>query len=187
MRAVMIVGCVMLMGCGSKMSMLDTARTIPALTAKYIEPTGTDWQPHFDDLKARLEGWGIMFVEFPPTLLGAFYGLSDAREGWIALEPTLGVNVAFATLCHEAAHLVAPPALRNNKSVSEVFAEVVGYEVGKFYGVTLNPEQYIAAYKDGFSIVENDLQVDVKVAVKLLTGQLPAPVFTFPGRSDGGE
>ncbi len=175
---VLVLGCSMV-GCANTFHLLNDAQKIPALHAKYSDVTGDEWRMYYEDMQLRLESWGFQFLPMAPTLYQSHYGASNAYEGWVMIHPEMSWNTKFTTLCHEAAHLMQPPGLgQRDKAAGEAFAEVVAQKVGKFYGANFSGAQYLAAYKDGFEAVR-EMKVDVELAVSILTGQGPRPIFTF--------
>jgi hypothetical protein len=173
-RSVLIAACVLLSACAPKT--LRLAEQINHFAADYQPTPGDSMRAPLEALEKRLADWGVTVGEIPPTFGGI--GLASAENRTILLKPGLSVNARFEVLAHEAGHLLQPPTL-GDQAVAQLFAELVGVGVQKFYGsqtAELVAARYLAQFKYAFA-AEKHLRTDIQYAVEALTGQRPLPAW----------
>lgn len=158
-------------------------RTIALSPESYYTPTpGSDMQPQMDRLIAVLKQGGYTVEVIPDlTLRGQpVFGLHDRFNRVISISGDLSVNSQFETLAHEAGHAFHSVALfQDSYSAAEVFAELVGNRVQRFYGsktALTTSSTYLAKFKHALAFLPF-LERDMEQAVKVLTGQAPWPVL----------
>lgn len=103
------------------------------------------------------------------------FGLHFRQFRLIALNGKYSTNVQFETLAHEAGHIFHGPV--DNYAVAEVFAELVGSRVQRYYGsktATRTSSDYLSRFKYAFPAVRY-MQRDMDFAVKVLTNRAPWP------------
>lgn len=176
----MLVGVVALLavsGCGPRA--LRLAQDLSHFEATYIPSTGDTMAGPLAELTARLERWGVTLGELPAVF--SEVGLTYRADRRILLRVGLSVDARFEVLAHEAGHLLQPPAL-DDDAVAQLFAELVGVGVQKFYGsrtADRTAAAYLAQFKWTFAM-EPYLRRDIDYAVKVLTGQVPLPQWLEP-------
>jgi hypothetical protein len=106
------------------------------------------------------------------------YGLHERRLRRIILNGGAPPNTQFETLCHEAGHIFHSPQLGyDNYGASEVFAELVGNRVQRFYGsktAVKTSSDYLAGFKHALAFLPF-LERDMDFAVEVLTGKRAWP------------
>lgn len=151
---------------------LKLAADMPFIDGGYTPPTTATLQEPLALLEKRVEALGITVEVMPESdAADGYFGYASSEAKMIWLPETLSVDARFEVLAHEAAHHFQPPVL--NKSESEVFAELVAYEVARYYGHNTRKTSgsYLSGYKGGISAAKA-FMVDVKLVTQLLTGQL---------------
>lgn len=166
MRYVLWLFVVVHVGCAHPV--LSMAEKIPFHAASYEPTSGDSAAKPLADLLARVCSWG-MTVEY---LEMSAFGRYIRPAHTIQLREGLSVNAQFEVLAHELGHVFAPPAI--DDMTGQVFAELVGVEIAKFYGYESKriAAAYIAQFKHTFSAVKH-MRVDLEFAVKAATGQVP--------------
>ncbi len=101
------------------------------------EVAGDTHQKHLDNLKTWAAARYIT-IAFVPSIVykgDELMGFSFYRQaGWsVLIDNSQPVNTQFYTLCHELAHVYQAHNL--SKAASEVFAEIVAYQVAKNVGL----------------------------------------------------
>jgi hypothetical protein len=160
-------------GCAPKT--LRMAARINHFAASYIPTPGDEMAGPLAELEKRLTGWGITISDLPA--MAPYSGIADAQSRTIQLKPGLSVNARFEVLAHEAGHLFQPPALDSGSQVGQLFAEMVGVGVQKFYDSKTAEKvaaPYLAQLKFAFPSYRW-MKHDINYAIRCLTGQEPMP------------
>jgi hypothetical protein len=154
---------------------LRMASRISHFAATYEPTPGEEMADALADLQTRLTTWGITLGDLPPTSPNV--GVADAHGKTILIRAGLSVNARFEVLAHEAGHLLQPPSMESGSMHGQVFAEMVGVGVQKFYG-SKTAEKVAAAYlaqmKYAFPAYKW-MKHDIDYAIRCLTGQEPLP------------
>jgi hypothetical protein len=159
-------------GCAAPKT-LRLAERIPALAADYQPTDGNRMAGPLAELEQRLESWGVAIEDMPPDMPGFGRASRQARTIW--LRPELSPDARFEVLAHEAGHLFQAPAL--DPQTGQLFAEMVGVGVQKFYG-SKTAEDVGAAYLSAFKHLFGSyrwMKRDIEYAVACLTGRQPLP------------
>jgi hypothetical protein len=175
MRTILLAMCVGLSACAPRV--LYMAERISHFEATYDETPGDSMAPAFYDLHRRLTDWGVTIGDLPPE--APYAGIAYGQHKTILLKPRMSINAKFEVLAHEAGHLLQPPAIEAGSQVGQLFAELVGVEVQKFYGSTTAEKvaaPYLAQMKYAFP-AWRWMKRDIAYAVKALTGQIPLPAW----------
>lgn len=156
------------------------ASRTPGQMAVYLPPLTATLTAPLAALEARLRSLDItvVYTDVPDALLAAgqvpagniVWGLALPDEREVYLLESLSPDGRFEVLTHEAAHILQPGDL--NSSASEVFAELVLYEMLYYYGhdgsVTVG--QYLAGHKAELPLVPF-ISVDVRFVRDVLLGK----------------
>jgi hypothetical protein len=169
-------------GCASH-PVLERARNMSHFAASYEPTPGDEMKPALDALTKRLQLWGIRIIPTMPN--DHVHGRASLEHRIIQLHPALSVNGRFEVLAHESGHLFQPPAL-NDPAVAQVFAELVGVGIQRYYGSKTCEDvaaRYLAQFKWAFSSYRY-LEKDIDYAVKALTGQIDMPAWREAPQED---
>jgi hypothetical protein len=149
-------------------------------TLHYRPTAGAEMQPAFDSLSKTLEQGGWTVQVQPGAALSVLLGREDEQAPYginLGLTRTIyingdhSVNTQFETLAHEAGHIFHSGSV--DRPTAEVFAELVGNRVQRFYGsrtAVKTSSDYLAHYKHAFASLPF-LQADMDRAVRVLTGK----------------
>jgi hypothetical protein len=167
----------LLTGCASSSArVLQRASEISHFAAGYTPTPGDDMAGPLAELTTRLEAWGVRVEDLPETPGRPMVGLASLEYRVVQIQRGLSVNARFEVLAHEAGHLLQPPGLQD-RAVAQLFAELVGVGIGKFYGAK-HCEEIAAIYLASFKYVfgaEPHLRRDITYAIEAMTGQRALP------------
>jgi hypothetical protein len=179
MRAVLCVVALSMVACAP--TTLRLAEEISHFGAKYEPTPGDEMAAGLADLEQRLKAWGVRLVDLHPKV--SYLGYAEAHTRTIYLQPWLSVNARFEVLAHEAGHFLQPPTIdEQTKMFGQLFAEMVGVGVQKFYHSKTAERvaaPYLAQMKYTFPAYKW-MRRDIDRAVKALTGQIPLPEWRTP-------
>lgn len=167
--------CLLLTGCAAKVHpVIQFALDTPFSASGYVPVPGDSLREPLKALEARLAELQVTVAEMPPEEHQdgqGNWGSAIPAERMIWMPPMLSVNTRFEVLAHEAAHIYQPTNATHRLG-AELFAELVAWEVARYYGhdMTESSGRYLAGYKESL-VYAIPYKTDIEYVFRILVGK----------------